>query len=179
MHCISIAFLYIQKYLGLKIYSTLKTPFIYVQVYPHFQIASYIKFINKSSGKGGSFEAVSRLPSNQRNDIIRSISVEMATEKLWVEAIVSNIDGGETFIGRKVGIIHGVHGSDAINRPWPTESDRAGPDRMRRSWMLRYFSKYDQFSKGFVLWGLSTTLFDYRSCRSKDPQLWGYYLGEK
>lgn len=81
-----------------------------------------------------SFRTISRLASNQKNDIIPPVSVgeDRATEKLWVKAIVSNIGKGrKTFIGHKVGIIHG---SNAINRGRWKEGRRT-----RRSWMQRYF----------------------------------------
>lgn len=81
-----------------------------------------------------SFRTISRLASNQKNDIILPVSAgeDRATEKLWVKAIVSNIGKGrKTFIEHKVGIIHG---SNAINRGRWKEGRRT-----RRSWMQRYF----------------------------------------
>lgn len=63
-----------------------------------------------------SFAATSRLPSNQKNDMIPTVFVA-SSGKLWVKAIVSNIGVGRgCFIGHKVGIIHG---SDVIkHRQW-------------------------------------------------------------
>lgn len=88
-----------------------------------------------------------------------------ATEKLWVKAIVSNIDEGrKTFIGHKVGIIHGPK---AINRG---RRKAAGRDA---SECKDIFCQMRVIFKGFVLWGKNRrSLFDYRRRGSKtDSQL--------